>query len=1423
MFGGAKKKLPLPVPLREARERFRALEKGSAEKLRQWEGLCAAETKMQAHLNSICAGVDAFDPSHVVMEEEDAAFFRELHGQLLRLRSALTVRAVRPLVAMLRYQTNRVSSFHDLDESCSAKLERLREREVKAALLAKRHMDVKAKKHMRSMQKLQDAQSNYNIAELSFVSSVKDAEADLAFEYMLRFCRYTDSLLDAYGKGHELLVSTRKVVREFERLVHSKRCAYLEAKKAKDLRVSRMRELNQSDTGIMNQSEFKTALNSFLAPADPPLYRGESILIRQRHVIYVHNHRFSPGVLFVTQCRLVFLPYLTRAEEEAGGRTPWLRDAPPWDQGGASTKPWFSVPTASIASVDFMGKHLMTVSVKDYTTHLVSFRHCHIKASVFRTVLMPVVWGTRAANATAMAAHSPTRGSRNRASIYDTFCWMHFDHVSRAHPRLRGGWHRPLADYARLHMTGGKRGAEWRLVHNERFQLSPTYPEYFVVPARVGAEQLRQVADFRSKARVPAAVWCRRYAKWTLVTHHSHGVFTRRRRRKPLDSGGPGIFRASQPRVGLSWSRSKADEALMASAGAMCGLRDAKKNIHILDCRPKANALANVAKGGGWESTKYYKNCTFEFLNIENIHVVRESFKELAKLFTDLPIVDQGAPSMSFRASIAVAAAASPSLGATVSGAASTPRGIKRATTPGPMSPQHRPDQGRYDNVLAVLRGGQASWFSHISSILAGANRAVTRIAMDGATVLVHCSDGWDRTPQITALAQLQLDPHYRTADGFAELVAKEWVSFGHKFARRLGHGRKRTKSEDTQRSPIFAQFVDCVFQLLTQFPNSFQFNALFLAQLLEHSTSCVYGNFMYNSESERSAVRLRDRTLSIWLNLCRDPVYRNAAYAQARSGDVDVLLSTSDPSKLELFLPFYARWDQSVRPPAIPVPEDMYMSSISAPRARTEDDFGTPKTRPKRRGITVPPPIDPSNAVAAGCSTAALLPRPASTDPPPGTGGERASSPRSPVHMRSFSLMGDLVRTDEVRRDAKDYSVHRNLLRNEWSMDASDGKLDLMSQTSRSPRRSVASQDRDRALDSVAALQDELNKLKTRLNEFKGDGSTVLITAHWVDSAMRKVRNAVTILDPNPVIVNPRSRDDTATPSVSVRTSTDTLAQPVDMRAGKNVSVSDSVETALKPEGRPSRAERSVSIYSHSSEDGTAVSSAPPLLSTLQLNTRGARSEVSPGEGRLSPIARDSAPQLMSTATTNTTTVTTAVAKPRTWRGSKTLPRLSARGSSRRRDGTFEANTFPKRSIPSLSPTRRSLTPPVPMPSPATPQSLQKGSPTAERGLIADIPSIQDALMRGFDRTADNWTTDHTTKINLDTLLAAPEERPPSANSDHVNVAELPPAPPPPNPGEIAADEAKSLPSPRQHKRTPPPLPAQFRTKPRNSENVDT
>ena len=43
----------------------------------------------------------------------------------------------------------------------------------------------------------------------------------------------------------------------------------------------------------------------------------------------------------------------------------------------------------------------------------------------------------------------------------------------------------------------------------------------------------------------------------------------------------------------------------------------------------------------------------------------------------------------------------------------------------------------------------------------------ILQAVVQGTSVIVHCSDGWDRTAQTCSLASLMLDPYYRTIDGF--------------------------------------------------------------------------------------------------------------------------------------------------------------------------------------------------------------------------------------------------------------------------------------------------------------------------------------------------------------------------------------------------------------------------------------------------------------------------------------------------------------------------------------------------------------------------------------------------------------------------------------------------------------------------------
>lgn len=195
--------------------------------------------------------------------------------------------------------------------------------------------------------------------------------------------------------------------------------------------------------------------------------------------------------------------------------------------------------------------------------------------------------------------------------------------------------------------------------------------------------------------------------------------------------------------------------------------------------------------------------------------------------------------------------------------------------------------------------------------VLSGARRVAEILHEDGASVLVHCSDGWDRTPQLCALAQLILDPYYRSIRGFAVLVEKEWCSFGHKFADRVGVG-KDIADQPNERSPVMLQFLDCVWQMTRQFPTCFEFNEKFLLHVSDALISGLYGTFLYNSERERFLDKVWERTESVWTPVLENPSpYKNPLYRPTNR----VLYPRANLKRVVLWDAMFFRWDPESHP----------------------------------------------------------------------------------------------------------------------------------------------------------------------------------------------------------------------------------------------------------------------------------------------------------------------------------------------------------------------------------------------------------------------------------------------------------------------------------------------------------------------------
>ncbi|KAG2464028.1 MTMR1 protein, partial [Polypterus senegalus] len=257
------------------------------------------------------------------------------------------------------------------------------------------------------------------------------------------------------------------------------------------------------------------------------------------------------------------------------------------------------------------------------------------------------------------------------------------------------GWkvYDPATEYKRL----GVPNESWTISKaNVNYELCDSYPSLLVIPTSIIDDDLKRVASFRAKHRFPVLSWIHPESQATII-------------------------RCGQPMVGPTDKRCKEDEKYLQT------VMDANAQSHkltILDARQNAVALTNKAKDGGYENESFYPNAELIFLEIPNIHVMRESLRKLKDAV--YPVIDEAK---------------------------------------------------WFSNIDAT------HWLEYIRLLLSGAVRIADKIESSKTSVVIHCSDGWDRTTQLTSLAMLMLDSYYRTIKGFEVLIEKEWVSFGHKFA----------------------------------------------------------------------------------------------------------------------------------------------------------------------------------------------------------------------------------------------------------------------------------------------------------------------------------------------------------------------------------------------------------------------------------------------------------------------------------------------------------------------------------------------------------------------------------------------------------------------------------------------------------------
>ncbi|RYO76695.1 hypothetical protein DL766_000719 [Monosporascus sp. MC13-8B] len=503
------------------------------------------------------------------------------------------------------------------------------------------------------------------------------------------------------------------------------------------------------------------------------------------------------------------------------------------------------------------------------------------------------------------------------------------------------GWqlYDPRVEFRRQGISTKSVDRGWRIsTINKDYSFSPTYPGLLVVPSKISDNVIKYAGAYRSRQRIPVLTYLHSLNNCS-ITRSSQPLVGFRGNRSIQDEKLVGACFSASATVefnGLEASAAdtaepspsssqaslcedsfevaepsdteRIEDELIAAGDSSCDTKTGKRLIYgaqqsnlIVDARPTINAVVMQAMGKGSENMEYYKFAKKAYLNIENIHVMRESLNVVIEALKD-------------------------------------------------------GDISRLPPNRELLT--KSGWLKHITGILDGSALIARQVGVRHSHVLIHCSDGWDRTSQLSALSQLMLDPYYRTIEGFIILVEKDWLSFGHMFQQRSGllshekwfvterdamagssiqpgesdgrageafenalasakrffnknrgpdtsaesdgdgintpsddpsQGRKPVPSEpvETTRpsevSPVFHQFLDATYQLLRQHPNRFEFNERFLRRLLYHLYAGQYGTFLWNNEKARKDARATERTRSVWdYFLSRRPEFVNPDYDPA-------------------------------------------------------------------------------------------------------------------------------------------------------------------------------------------------------------------------------------------------------------------------------------------------------------------------------------------------------------------------------------------------------------------------------------------------------------------------------------------------------------------------------------------------------------
>lgn len=324
-----------------------------------------------------------------------------------------------------------------------------------------------------------------------------------------------------------------------------------------------------SESAVRNKFRDSVVADNFT------LLPGENVIENVQRVtnlvVMSQSDRAVQGVLKITTYRIAFTPY----------------DAS-WKFGS------FEVPLATIDLITRDGLMLL-ISCKDLRTLRLAMHDAYTRKKGYDQ--LPTTPDFRWLNLLTLRMKPPS-------TIGGLFAFdYHTEKIKKKgppHPK-NNGWflYSPNTEYTRLgflrsgsdrmkkeHADDTAGGASWRILKNYKFRFSPTYPQTMIVPSIMSEDQLVQSARFRSRARLPVAVW-----------------------RHPVNHSV--LARSSQPNYGMAGNKSEPDRILLRAYrdSAKANNNNVSPPLHIIDARKPIATKGNRLKGKGacadWRSWLY--------------------------------------------------------------------------------------------------------------------------------------------------------------------------------------------------------------------------------------------------------------------------------------------------------------------------------------------------------------------------------------------------------------------------------------------------------------------------------------------------------------------------------------------------------------------------------------------------------------------------------------------------------------------------------------------------------------------------------------------------------------------------------------------------------------------------------------------------